>query len=537
MAYIEITRNSSRFDELTFIDISGADEISLQAYQSEIANAISAAMNDLANELYYGPIYDYNWLSSTELNIETTSYDSYLTASMPWSIGESGSRLSRIDTIDADGFLVRLNGDLKYSDYPMVSDLQAGSTISYAGASGSNISTAIAGFNSFVAGFAMNVTKPSSTSPVSGYVTGYSELLIDRAGNEIFFYMDGVQPVNLSNGVQLSPGTIDYVSMSYTPAGQDRPSDSIVIGDISLNTSRSTLGSYINDALVGDLFVKLSGSAGVGFATGPGNDYIMTSPGDDAIDGKHGIDTFQFNGKAIDYGLRYENGRLVVRDSVKGRDGSDTLQNIEILKFQDLTINFSLAQTAEGVAGGVVDRIAELYVAFFNRIPDGEGLAYWIEQYKSGLGIDQIAERFYEAGLHFSDLSGYRADMSHADFVNIVYKNVLGRLDGADPEGLAYWSDALVSGRENKGTLVSSILDAAHGEAFSQPDNPYHWVQRLLDNKLTVAKQVALEWGVNYNSSEDSIIKGMAIAAAVTPWDITDAVSLVGVMDDLPSAF
>ncbi len=87
----------------------------------------------------------------------------------------------------------------------------------------------------------------------------------------------------------------------------------------------------------------------------------------------------------------------------------------------------------------------------------------------------------------------------------------------------------MTSGRASKGTLVSAILDAAHGVVFSDPNNQYHWVQKLLDNKLDIAKTVSVEWGVNYNTSEDSISKGMAIAAAVTSEGIDDAISLVGV--------
>jgi len=69
-----------------------------------------------------------------------------------------------------------------------------------------------------------------------------------------------------------------------------------------------------------------------------------------------------------------------------------------------------------------------------------------------------------------------------------------------------------------------------HCSTFSDPIRPDYWVQKLLDNKLKMAKQVSVQWGVNYNSSEDSIAKGQAIAAAITPDDTSVAISLVGVV-------
>ncbi|WP_287925413.1 Ig-like domain-containing protein [Diaphorobacter sp.] len=200
------------------------------------------------------------------------------------------------------------------------------------------------------------------------------------------------------------------------------------------------------------------------------------------------------------------------------------------IEFEDLTLNLAVSDLADTIAEPALNRIAELYVAFFNRVPDGDGMEFWLGQYRQGKTINDIADAFYNAGVYFSDLTGYRADMSNDDFIHIVYRNVLGRPEGADQEGLAFWRAELDSGRSAKGTLVSSILDAAHGSTFSDPTNSYHWVQKLLDNKLEVAKQVSVDWGVNYNSSEDSIAKGQAIAAAITPDDTSMAISLVGVV-------
>ena len=75
--------------------------------------------------------------------------------------------------------------------------------------------------------------------------------------------------------------------------------------------------------------------------------------------------------------------------------------------------------------------------------------------------------------------------MINADFVTVVYKNVLGRPDGADAEGLAYWSGKSADGIASRGALVSTILDSAH---TYKGDASFGFVADLLDNKITVAK-------------------------------------------------
>ncbi|NBS48421.1 MAG: DUF4214 domain-containing protein, partial [Betaproteobacteria bacterium] len=120
----------------------------------------------------------------------------------------------------------------------------------------------------------------------------------------------------------------------------------------------------------------------------------------------------------------------------------------------------------------------------------------------------------------------FSATMGNADFVNVIYRNVLGRADGADAGGLAYWTGELASGRATRGSLVSTILDSAH---TFKGDATFGWVANLLDNKIAVAKQVAVDWGLNYLTADAAITNGMAIAKAITPTDTSAAVALVGI--------
>jgi len=117
--------------------------------------------------------------------------------------------------------------------------------------------------------------------------------------------------------------------------------------------------------------------------------------------------------------------------------------------------------------------------------------------------------------------------MSNADFVHVIYQNVLGRTDGGDPAGVEYWSGELANGNASRGSLVSTMLDSAHGFK-GDTESGFGWVADLLDNKIIVARTVAIEWGLTYTSPETSISKGMEIAKAVTATDTAAAIALVG---------
>lgn len=67
-----------------------------------------------------------------------------------------------------------------------------------------------------------------------------------------------------------------------------------------------------------------------------GNNVITGGSGDDFIDGGSGTDIAVYRGKFADYNFtKNENNLWVIRDTQSGRDGTDTIQNIETLRFSD----------------------------------------------------------------------------------------------------------------------------------------------------------------------------------------------------------
>ncbi len=281
-------------------------------------------------------------------------------------------------------------------------------------------------------------------------------------------------------------------------------------------------------AVPGTIVPTVTGTASIDILNGtPGNDVIWGKGGNDTINGAGGTDTAYYTGTRNEYAIATWGPVVTVTDRL-GLDGIDALTDVERIAFRDMTVNLQIGAKARTITQPQLKQLQELYVAFFNRIPDADGLSYWIDQVRSGQSINSIAGAFYNAALAYPTQTGYSSAMSNADFINIVYRNVLGRTGGADADGLAYWTTALNSGAQSRGGLVTSILTTAH---TFKGDATYGYVADLLDNKAAVAQKFAVDMGLNYNSPEASISNGMAIAGAVTATSTAAAITLIGVTD------
>ncbi|MBI3714117.1 MAG: DUF4214 domain-containing protein [Burkholderiales bacterium] len=203
--------------------------------------------------------------------------------------------------------------------------------------------------------------------------------------------------------------------------------------------------------------------------------------------------------------------------------------NADAIQFDDMRINLRIGEKANSIAALDLRALIDLYVAFFNRVPDADGLGYWIDQFKAGMSLDQIAQSFYSAALLYSAQTGYDATMSNADFVKLIYKNVLGRSGATAPPDadVQYWANELKNGR-SKSNLIGVMLTAAR--SFTN-DPTWGWVPQLLDNKVAVANYFAVQQGINYNSPEESILNTIAIVKLISPTNIVSARSLIGVAD------
>lgn len=239
----------------------------------------------------------------------------------------------------------------------------------------------------------------------------------------------------------------------------------------------------------------------------------------------------QFSGKRGEYMMLQTAKGYTVKE-LAGAGAEVAVTDATSISFSDYVVNLTVGTKSKTIAAADLQSLIELYIAFFNRLPDADGLVYWIDQRKAGVSLDQIADHFYNAAILYSDLTGYSQSMSNADFVRVIYKNVLGRFDAtAPPEAdVNYWSNSLSSGQSTRGNLVRTMLFSAR--TFTD-DATWGWVPRLLDNKLAVGNYFALQHGLNFKTPEESISKTMAIAQKVTSNNFTEAMNLIEVSDKI----
>jgi hypothetical protein len=101
--------------------------------------------------------------------------------------------------------------------------------------------------------------------------------------------------------------------------------------------------------------------------------------------------------------------------------------------------------------------VVRLYFAYFRRIPDYDGLMYWVNDLAQGGSLLGISNAFATSA-EFIDTYG---SLDNAAFATLVYQNVLGR----DPEagGLTYWTDQL-NGGLSRGQMMIGFSDSAENQ-------------------------------------------------------------------------
>ena len=173
-----------------------------------------------------------------------------------------------------------------------------------------------------------------------------------------------------------------------------------------------------------------------------GNDYLELHHGVTEVGGGDGVDTLSLGLMRSDVAITFDGqgGARIVGDALWQ---GVTLDGVERLEFDDGI----LALDTDGIAGEAY----RLYQASFDRMPDKEGLAFWIDQLDNGrVSLLEAAEQFIDS-LEFETAYGDSDDLSDVEFLDLLYLNVLDRMP--DAEGYAYWQ-----GHQENGLSRAHIL-------------------------------------------------------------------------------
>ena len=104
--------------------------------------------------------------------------------------------------------------------------------------------------------------------------------------------------------------------------------------------------------------------------------------------------------------------------------------------------------------------VVRLYSATFLRLPDYDGLLTWANASRSGWTLEQIADEFTTS----AEFQNRYGDVSDAEFVTLLYNNVLGR--DPDAGGLADWVGRLESGQSRGSILVGFSESVEYRAAY-----------------------------------------------------------------------
>jgi Ca2+-binding RTX toxin-like protein len=179
------------------------------------------------------------------------------------------------------------------------------------------------------------------------------------------------------------------------------------------------------------------------------NDTIKGQPGTDFFDGGLGIDTVVYNGPQERYSITKSGNRYVVSEPT-GSDDTDYLSNIERLQFS----NGKVALDLGGNAGQAARLIGALLGPSFIKDKALAGVVLGL------IDQDYSIESIANLGLNTSFYLALAGSTKHEDFVNHVFRNVVGR----PPEAIEQktYVDML-----NAGTSQAALAVMAAGTEFT----------------------------------------------------------------------
>ena len=220
-----------------------------------------------------------------------------------------------------------------------------------------------------------------------------------------------------------------------------------------------------------------------------------------------------------------------------GRDGTDTLNSIEILEFNGTAFELDRFTNVSTLTEADMMAFCELYVAYFNRAPDSTGLLFWGSALADGMSMNEIARLFFDQP---ETQALYGGSSSTGDFVTAVYSNILGR--APDASGFNYWTGILDSGAVERSEFILAMIDGAKAASGSAADAQY------LETKAEIGAYYAVVNGLNNVSVASAAMQAFdgTIASVVEAKDLIDdhaalvdtaqgsefTMSVIGLVDD-----
>lgn len=181
------------------------------------------------------------------------------------------------------------------------------------------------------------------------------QTIVDGGGSDTI----DVSALARSNIINLTPGS--FSSIGYTTIAEQlaaaktaNPGRDAFFNNLYGATYTSRLYQWDDNVAIafGTTIENAIGGVGVDTITGNSVDNeIWGNGGNDVINGVSGTDTAGYSGTYASYTISNNAGTLTVAHNNSGSDGTDTLTNIDFLKFSNLTYNVANQTTSATIAG------------------------------------------------------------------------------------------------------------------------------------------------------------------------------------------
>lgn len=164
-----------------------------------------------------------------------------------------------------------------------------------------------------------------------------------------------------------------------------------------------------------------------------------------------------------------------------------------------LSAPLAISEASASAPRGPEATVGRLYQAYFDRLPDPGGRAFWVSRLSDDLSLIDMAELFEQS----PEFQAKYGELSDRAFVELIYSNVLGR--DPDGNGFEFWVNELESGTRTRSQVMIGFSESDEFvlDQSVQPDR----IRRLYRAYfLRDADQGGLEYWI------DQHVAGMSLA-------------------------
>lgn len=195
---------------------------------------------------------------------------------------------------------------------------------------------------------AQHVVSASAFRDPEGQQLAYSARLADGGPLPAWLTFDAAVR-KFSGTVPAGTATLTVRVTATDPTGLAAYDDIVIYTPAAANPNTTLAGSDAGDTLIG-------GTPGEQLHGRKGDDTLWGAGGNDELFGDAGNDTAAYGGRAADYTISYDpvSDSYHVVDSMAGRDGHDTLYEVEFVRFADGSrslVASTAGETRTGTAG------------------------------------------------------------------------------------------------------------------------------------------------------------------------------------------